>query len=338
MQKVSVDAKNGKYDVLISSGLLATVFDVIGSYHRLFLVSDSNVFPIYGNYFKDIPNIVLQAGEESKSSSNLMKIYEALSTHNMSRQDAVIALGGGVIGDLTGFAAATFKRGIQFVGIPTTLLAQVDSSVGGKVGINLPSGKNMVGSFYQPSVVIADTNTLQTLDRRQFAAGMAEIIKYAFIASTGLYDKLLNNTYTLPEIIQICCQIKADYVKEDPFDLGVRMQLNFGHTIGHAIETITNYNTYLHGEAIAIGMVYAARMGERAGISPLGLEKAVVSLLKQYGLPTEIDNCLLHRAFNLLLMDKKATGDKIHFILIAKIGQAVIQDYTLNEIRDLMYD
>jgi 3-dehydroquinate synthase len=193
-----------------------------------------------------------------------------------------------------------------------------------------------VGSFYQPSMVLMDMDSLRTLDKRQFAAGMAEIIKYAFIADRKLYEMLLSDNRDLTDIIRICCSIKAAYVHEDPFDKGVRMQLNFGHTIGHAIETVAGYGTFLHGEAIAIGMVLAARIGERAGISAAGLEKAARDMLIKSGLPVEIENELLDGALSILLQDKKAAGNRIHFILIDNIGHAVIHDFTCPELRELL--
>jgi 3-dehydroquinate synthase len=338
MQKVFVEAQNGSYEIILDTGIMQNIGEYLNRFKRSFLISDSNVYQIYGKYFDGIPSFVIKAGEESKSHASLLGIYDELARNQISREDAVIALGGGVVGDLAGFAAATFKRGVHFIQVPTTLLAQVDSSVGGKVGINLKSGKNMVGSFYQPSVVLMDMDSLRTLDKRQFAAGMAEIIKYAFIADRKLYEMLLSDNRDLTDIIRICCSIKAAYVHEDPFDKGVRMQLNFGHTIGHAIETVAGYGTFLHGEAIAIGMVLAARIGERVGISAAGLEKAARDMLIKYGLPVEIENELLDGALSILLQDKKAAGNRIHFILIDNIGHAVIHDFTCPELRELLYD
>lgn len=336
MQKVLVKAQNGAYEILLGPGLLGNVDQVIQNGRRHFIISDTNVYPLYKKYVSGIPSFIIKAGEESKSHDSLLKIYDALSENNISREDEVIALGGGVVGDLAGFAAATFKRGVRFIQVPTTLLAQVDSSVGGKVGINLKSGKNMVGSFYQPTLVLADTNALKTLDPREYAAGMAEVIKYAFIADKNLYKRLASGQPDLDETIRTCCAIKADYVQKDPFDKGIRMELNFGHTIGHAIETETNYTRYLHGEAVAIGMVLAARIGENAGISQSGLEEAVKGLLVQNGLPVTVDKNILKGALRNLLQDKKAVGNKIHFILVDKIGHALIRDFEIEELRELV--
>ncbi len=336
MQKVMVEAQNGAYEILLGSGLLQNAYAYIPKDRKCFIISDTNVYPLYGKAFGELPSFIIKAGEKSKSHESLLKIYEALSRHNISREDAIIALGGGVVGDLAGYAAATFKRGVPFIQIPTTLLAQVDSSVGGKVGVNLKSGKNMVGSFYQPSLVLADVDTLLTLPKREFSAGMAEVIKYAFISSDRLYDMLLSANGALTDIIQTCCVIKAEYVKKDPFDKNVRMELNYGHTIGHAIETATNYRRYLHGEAVAIGMVFAARIGERAGISEEGLEDAVRNLLIKNGLPVVVDDSILKNAIENLGQDKKAAGDVIHFVLVDKIGHAVIRDFKVSELRELI--
>jgi len=336
MQKVFVEAINGSYEILLGSGLLKHIDRYIKKDRRHFIISDANVYPLYGKYFDGLPSFVVRPGERSKSHESLLRIYDELSKYNISRDDIIIALGGGVVGDLAGYAAATFKRGIKFIQIPTTLLAQVDSSVGGKVGINLKSGKNMVGSFYQPSLVLADTDTLQTLPKREFAAGMAEVIKYAFIADKNLYKILLSDSRDLAETIGICCMIKAGYVKKDPFDNKERMELNFGHTIGHAIETETNYRRYLHGEAVSIGMVISARIGERAGISEKGLEKSVIDLLAANALPVAVDDSILRNAMQNLQQDKKAAGEIIHFIFVDKIGHAVIRDMKASELRDLV--
>jgi 3-dehydroquinate synthase len=336
MQKVLVKAQNGAYDILLGPGLLEDLDPIFQKGRRHFIISDTNVYPLYGKYFDGCASYIIKAGEKSKSHESLLKIYDELSKNNISREDAIIALGGGVVGDLAGFAAATYKRGVKFIQVPTTLLAQVDSSVGGKVGVNLKSGKNMVGSFYQPSLVIADTETLKTLPKREFSAGMAEVIKYAFIADRNLYGMLSSKECDLTEIIRICCEIKAGYVQRDPFDKNERMELNFGHTIAHAIETATNYRRYLHGEAVAIGMVLSARIGERAGISEPGLENAVIGLLNKNSLPVTVEESILKIAIQNLEQDKKAAGDTIHFILVDKIGHAMIRDYKVSELRDLI--
>lgn len=331
MKKVFVSAQNGAYDILIGKGLLSE--DCLKQYTDYAIVTDDKVYPIYHQHFPDAKWIVLPEGETAKSMSNLEMIYGKLMEYGIDRKGALAALGGGVVGDITGFAAATFKRGVAFVQFPTTLLAQVDSSVGGKVAVNLPAGKNMVGAFYQPDVVLADTGTLETLDQRQFAAGMAEVIKYAYIFDHDLHQRLKRGDMPIEEIIARCCEIKADYVARDPYDTGARMQLNYGHTIGHAIETVAGYGTFLHGEAVAIGMEIAAQLGEALGISPSGLAEDTRQLLEQYGLPFCVDNKLLMEALGILLADKKAEGRKIAFILIDRIGHAVIKSLEVEVIQ-----
>ena len=326
MQNIRVDAVNGQYDIKIGSGELKKLASYLAPFHKVLIVTDENVFSHYEQVIKNYPVLVVPAGEHSKSHEILLKIYDELLQSGMTRADAVVAFGGGVVGDLAGFAAASFKRGMQFVQIQTTLLAQVDSSVGGKVGVNLPGGKNMVGAFYQPDLVVADMDTLDTLPPREVAAGMAEIIKYGYIADKILYSRLKEQKASREEMVYTCCSIKAGYVKKDPFDLGVRMQLNYGHTMGHAIETVSGYGKYLHGEAVAIGMCLAARIGERLGISPKGLAEGTQELVELYGLPSQTDEQTLKDACDVLMRDKKVKDGNIQFVLIDKIGHAVLEN------------
>jgi len=323
MEKVQVHADNGSYDILIGDGVLNDEY--LKQFEKYAVVTDDVVYDLYGERFSGADVIVLKAGEESKSMQNLEMIYDRLMDFGLDRNSVLAAVGGGVVGDICGFAAATFKRGVRFVQYPTTLLAQVDSSVGGKVAVNLKSGKNMVGAFYQPCAVFADTAALHTLDGRQYAAGMSEVIKYAYIADAGLHRTLLQEKVNVTAVVKRCCEIKTDYVQEDPYDRGIRMQLNYGHTIGHAIETVAGYGTFLHGEAVAIGMVCAAYLGERLGISPKGLMHDTISLLRKYDLPVMLKQELLEHALQILLKDKKAEGKDIRFVLIDQIGHAVLK-------------
>ncbi len=323
MEKVQVNADNGSYDIMIGNDLLHDEY--LRKFEKYAVVTDEVVYDLYGDRFTGADVIVLKSGEESKSMRNLEMIYDRLMDFGLDRNSVLAAVGGGVIGDICGFAAATFKRGVRFIQYPTTLLAQVDSSVGGKVAVNLQGGKNMVGAFYQPCAVFADTSVLSTLDARQYAAGMAEVIKYAYIADAGLHRTLAQDSTDIGAVIKRCCEIKADYVREDPYDTGIRMQLNYGHTIGHAIETVAGYGTFLHGEAVAIGMVYAAYIGEALGISPKGLMQDTISLLRKYELPVMLKQDLLNEALQILLTDKKAHGKDIHFVLIDEIGHAVLK-------------
>jgi len=253
----------------------------------------------------------------------------------------VIALGGGVIGDLAGFAAATFLRGVPLVQVPTTLLSQVDSSVGGKTGVNHPTGKNLIGSFYQPRLVWLDVHTLQTLPRRQVLAGMAEVIKYAVILSPELCELLeqeMEGVLSLDddrliEIIRLCCELKALVVKEDERESGYRAILNFGHTVGHAIERLTDYREYLHGEAIAIGMAFAARLSRMRGHCTREVEDRVVRLIKSAGLPVEMPAHLVGRHLALAIgTDKKMSADRVKFVCVEEIGRTCFDNLTTEEI------
>ena len=242
-------------------------------------------------------------------------------------QTLVIALGGGVVGDIAGYAACTYLRGVRFIQAPTTLLAQVDSSVGGKVAVNHPRGKNLLGAFYQPELVMIDCDTLKTLDARQVGAGLGEVIKYGCIADEALFEKIerLGSREALApeldEIIARCCAIKARYVHEDPHDHGVRMQLNFGHTLAHALENTMGYGVLLHGEAVCIGMVAAAGWGEALGVTPAGTGARIERVLRAYGLPTERDERLTRAHLAAVMaLDKKAEGDGVRCVLLTKIG------------------
>ena len=241
-----------------------------------------------------VSTAVLPAGETTKSPEHLSRLYDMFLDAGLTRSDSVFALGGGVIGDLAGYAACTYLRGVHFVQVPTTLLAQVDSSVGGKVAVNHVRGKNLLGAFYQPELVLIDCDTLATLDDRQFGAGLGEVIKYGCIADRALFEQLESlgsRASLLPAldgIIARCCEIKARYVREDPHDHGIRMQLNFGHTLAHALENALGYGTLLHGEAVCIGMGAAAGWGEALGVTPLGTRERIKRLLDAYGLPTQV--------------------------------------------------
>ncbi len=332
--KIQVEAQNGCYDIHIGANQLND--SIVGAYKNYAVITDETVFALYGKYFDKERAIILKPGEQSKSFQNLELILNRLLEMGLNRNDAVVALGGGVVGDIAGFAAAIFKRGVQLVQVPTTLLAQVDSSVGGKVAVNLAGGKNMVGTFYQPHVVIADTEVLETLDKRQYAAGMAEVIKYAYIADKELYVWLREGNMPLELVIQKCCSIKADIVQQDPFDNGIRMILNYGHTVGHAIETAAGYGALLHGEAVAAGMVYAAFIGEKLGISPPGLMEDTAALVSAYNLPYTVEKEILKKALFYISADKKAKDKKISLILLSEVGRAEIHEIETQKIVDIL--
>jgi len=273
-------------------------------------------------------------GEESKSLSNLGRVYDALTDAGLTRSDCLVALGGGVIGDLTGFAAASYLRGIDFVQIPTTLLAMVDSSVGGKTAINLPAGKNLVGAFWQPKGVLADMDCLESLSDRAFYSGMAEVIKHAFLADMGLLVLLTDCEgkrdllmASMAEIVGICCAMKSRFVTADERDTGVRMLLNLGHTLGHAYEKAGEFERYTHGEAVAAGMAAAVKLGEQLGVTPPEVQPALIDMLREHRLPTEIA-CSRADYESAIGLDKKGEGSRIHLILLTKAGEAVRHSMT----------
>ena len=275
--------------------------------------------------------ILVPAGETAKSLKTIQACYDKLARHRIERSSFIVALGGGVVGDMAGFLAASYLRGIGFVQVPTTLLAQVDSSVGGKVGVNLKAGKNLVGAFYQPRLVLCDLDTLKTLPKRELRAGLAEVIKYGIIYDAVLFRRLER---TLPELLRLeakgmahivarSCQIKAKVVEQDERESGLRAILNYGHTIGHALEAISRYGKYLHGEAISIGQVAASKISRDV----LGLPQTEVNRIKclfdQAGLPTSVrlTNPQLARVFAAMKLDKKVSGGEVKFVLARKVGQ-----------------
>lgn len=334
---VTAPEREDRYDIHIRRGLLASCAALFAPYagRRAAVVADSNTAALYAKTLAEqltqaglsLTTVVLPAGETTKCPEQLMRLYDAFLDARLTRADLVVALGGGVIGDIAGYAACTYLRGVPFVQVPTTLLAQVDSSVGGKVAVNHPKGKNLLGAFYQPELVLIDSDTLLTLDARQFGAGLGEVIKYGLIADRELFETIeacgsreaLSSR--LDAVIARCCELKARYVHEDPHDHGVRMQLNFGHTLAHALENAMGYGTLLHGEAVCIGMVAAARWGEALGITPRGTAERIRSLLLCYGLPVSIPDGLSPETLaNTMALDKKAAGSVIRTVILTEIG------------------
>ena len=309
MQELHVDLGNISYDIKIAKGLRHTIGTEIKNIfngRKIALITDENVDKYYGsetekslkNQGFDVRKIVLQAGEKTKSFNSLMTLYNEFIDFNLTRSDLIITMGGGVIGDLGGFAAATYLRGIKFVQFPTSLLAQVDSSVGGKVAVDLEKGKNLVGAFYHPSLVIIDSEMLDTLPDRVFNDGMGEVIKYGLIDDKELFNKLYNAggrndvMKIIDDVIHTCCDIKRIVVEKDEKDTGLRMILNFGHTIGHAIEKYYNFEKYTHGEAISIGMYEITKISEEKGLTEKGTADRIKNILVKYDLPydVKIDN------------------------------------------------
>lgn len=347
MRTLRVNLPGREYDIKIENGCLDSVGELISevkSACRVAIVTDSNVEPLYLERVKTslensgymVTSVTVPAGEQSKAMDTLPVLFEKMLDFGLTRTDLIVALGGGVVGDLTGFCAATLLRGIPFIQIPTTLLAQVDSSVGGKVAVNLPQGKNLMGAFYQPKMVIIDPDCLDTLSDRIFSDGMAEVIKYGAILDEDLFELLKNAGSRdglkpqIEEVIYRCCDLKRIVVEEDENDLGGRMILNFGHTFGHAIEKQYNFSTYTHGEGVAAGMCMAAELGEKKGITPEGTKIRMIEILEAYNLPTrvELDPEALRGAVKV---DKKGDGNSISVILLEKMGKAVICKVDKNE-------
>ena len=331
-----IEIKTDKpYEVIVEDGVLDRAGEKIAPLvrpgSRAMIVSETNVFPIYGERLKaslekagiHTAEFVFEAGEPQKQLSTVMQIYEALAENDFTRSDIIVTLGGGVAGDMGGFAAATFLRGIDFVQVPTSLLAQVDASVGGKTGVDLPFGKNLVGAFYQPRLVLIDPNVLASLPDSTFADGMAEVVKYGYISNREILTMVSQPDYksNIENIIYECVKIKRDVVAIDEHDTGLRMILNFGHTIGHAAEKLGNYTDLTHGQAVAIGMVAAMRLSALLGNEDL--TAPLIDILKHIGLPTEL-NYDRESIFNALLSDKKKFGATVNFILVREAGRAEI--------------
>lgn len=343
MTTIKVNA--GKpYDVRIGAGILSSLGEDIRALMgglRAAVITDSNVAPLYldgvlknlegAGYETD--SFVFKSGEESKNAETLVEILEFLAMMGYTRTDVVIALGGGVVGDITGFAAAVYLRGVDFVQVPTSLLAAVDSSVGGKTAIDLRAGKNLAGAFKQPRLVIMDTDTLKTLPEEEFANGMAEAIKYGVLFDEELFESFAEDVTDemLESVIARCVAHKARVVEHDEFDRGERKLLNLGHTIGHAIEKASGYSVP-HGHAVAIGMAMIARSCEVLGIAEKGTAERIEKMLTKYDLPTSYD-CDPIKLAGLALSDKKREGGTISLILPEKIGRCVIKDEPVAELK-----
>ena len=336
MRTVSVTASRS-YEVRIGSGLLATLGENIPKkVKKVCIVSETNVWHIHGaaavrsieSAGFEVTQFVFPAGEASKCGATYLELVNFLAESRLTRTDCLVALGGGVVGDLTGFAAATFLRGIPFIQVPTTLLAAVDSSVGGKTAIDLPAGKNLCGAFYQPSLVLCDTDTIATLPEDIFRDGCAEVIKYG-----GLYDPALFATlqaqgmdFDREAVITRCVELKRDVVAEDEFDTGARMKLNLGHTIGHGVEALSNFQLS-HGKSVAIGMAIVARSACDAAT-----RDAILNILKQFGLPTETSSAA-EDLYTCALSDKKRAGGTVNLLIPRAIGDCAIVPTPVAEVK-----
>jgi len=319
-----------------------------GAGRKIVVITNPIVSRLYGNTLKNsltgagfIANFVeIPDGEEYKTINTAIEIYDRLIDIKVERESPLIALGGGIIGDITGFVAATYLRGIPYIQVPTTLLSQVDSSIGGKTAVNHPRGKNLIGAFYQPKAVFIDIDTLKTLPKEEILCGVAEIIKYGIIRDSNFFEylednieKLINlNEDVLIHSIKRSCEIKADAVSKDEREAGLRAILNFGHTIGHAIESLTDYKKYRHGEAVAIGMVYAARLSLESGLCSNKDYERVANLITAAGLPIAIFGLDADAIIDSLYLDKKVKEEKIRFILMNGIGSVEIKSDITNEL------
>ena len=339
MKKVRIEASAG-YDVLIDNGLLGEsgrLIRDISKGNTAVIVSDSNVFPLYGNVLEkvlkkegfSVISFVFEAGEDRKCTDTLVSLWEFLAEKHVTRSDILIALGGGVTGDLTGFAAATFLRGIKYVNIPTTLLSMTDSSVGGKTAVDLKNGKNLAGAFYQPSLVIIDPDTLSTLPEKIFNDGMAEIIKYGMI-NTPVLLELLSGDYDINEIIEISVTAKRDIVAVDERDNGIRQLLNFGHTPAHGIEVLSEY-TVSHGSAVAIGMVIMTRAAIKRGLCEEAALGALLSLLDKFSLPS-VPVFTTGELARAALSDKKRRGEEITLVIPRYAGSCILKPTPVAEL------
>ena len=343
MNTVRVTASRS-YDVRIGSGLLETIGCCAAGMKdvkRVCIVSDTNVWPLYGSTVKEsLRNAGLQtlefvfpAGEAQKSASTYLELLNCLAENRLNRSDLIVALGGGVVGDLSGFAAATYLRGIRFIQIPTTLLAAVDSSVGGKTAIDLPAGKNLVGAFYQPSLVLCDTDCLDSLPSDIFRDGCAEVIKYGVLYDTALFAHLAKTglEFDREAVISRCVELKRDVVAEDEFDTGARMKLNLGHTVGHGVEAQSHFQIS-HGKAVAIGMAIVSRAGRALGICTGETTDSILEILQKFGLPCSCDYSA-ESLYTAALSDKKRSGGTVNLIIPERIGFCRIAPTPVEEIQ-----
>ena len=351
--KVSVDLPHHPYEIVIEKGCLSRVgawLSGLWSLRKVLILTDNHVGRLYAERVKlglqdagfEVFVFDFLEGEGSKNLTTVQKAYEFMARHDFTRSDGVLALGGGVVGDLAGFVASTFMRGVPFVQVPTSLTAQVDSSIGGKTGVNMPYAKNMVGTFAQPDGVLIDPEVLASLGRRELCEGMGEVIKYGLIDDLELWnlledmsgpDEILEQA---TEIIYHSCQVKRKLVVQDELDNGVRLYLNFGHTIGHAIEAHAGYGSVMHGEAVAMGMVQISRVAEAKGLMPAGITAEIEAMCRKFHLPIEYANWKQEELYQLLLHDKKARGKRIKAVIVPEHGQAAIYEMPIEEMKEFL--
>jgi shikimate kinase / 3-dehydroquinate synthase len=354
-QSIKVNLPQNPYEIKLGWGILNTIGDELkqlGKGKKVAVVTNPVVRKIYGAMvLKSLKRaglapfvIEIPEGERFKTVRSVNSIHDELIKNRFERGSCLLALGGGVIGDIAGFAAATYLRGIPYIQVPTTLIAQVDSSIGGKTGVNHPQGKNLIGAFYQPCLVFSDVKVLETLDRRNYLSGLAEVVKYGVIADAEFFNFLeeylpeimaLNPAYLLPTIRR-SSEIKAKVVQEDEKEAGKRKILNYGHTLGHALEAVTAYRKYLHGEAISIGMVFAAKLARKLGLCSQTSVDRQQALLIKAGLPVTLPHCKPDDILRAMFHDKKVAGGEIHFVLADRIGHVLVKGVKASHIKRLL--
>ena len=346
MKKLTVHVGD-TYEIFIEKGLLkdcGKYVRVVSKAKKIAIITETNVAPLYLDTVKncienegfEVVNYIFPAGESSKTTETIVNIVEFLAENGLTREDMVVALGGGVCGDMAGFAAAIYLRGIKFVQIPTTLLSQVDSSVGGKTGVDLPQGKNLCGAFHQPALVLIDPDVLETLSPHFFSDGMGEVIKYGCIKSKVLFERIETENVKdfIEDLIYDCVNIKRGVVERDEKEAGERALLNFGHTAGHAIEKLHNFTDISHGEAIGVGMVMISEAGERIGLTERGTTDRIRKVLEKYNMKTEVENSVTD-IIGAMYHDKKRTGSGIKFIILHSLGDSFINPVENDKVKEL---
>lgn len=355
MISIDVSVRSAPYKIYLGENILPQLAQELKKIHpsSALIVTNTTVGPLYGEKVRKICNeevrtehLELPDGEAFKNWDSVFMVLTKLAEMGADRKSVVVALGGGVVGDLAGFAASIYMRGIKFIQVPTTLLAQVDSSVGGKTGMNMAAGKNMIGSFYQPSAVIADSSVLKTLPAREVSAGIGEIIKHGMLADADYFADLEANMEFLmaldsektAEIVAGSCKIKSAVVAEDEKEAGRRACLNLGHTFGHAIEKLTGYGTWLHGEAVGCGLILAANLSQKLGNLTKEDVERVRKLLERANLPVRIEGLSVDEAIRAMKGDKKSTGGVIHFVLLNKLGESYVSEVPEELVREVLVE
>jgi 3-dehydroquinate synthase len=350
--RIEVSSQRGPYPVVVGANALSQIRDLLnerGLTADAAIVSSTPVWRHLSRRLRMLPAartpILIADGERAKTLATASRIYDGLVKRRCDRSAVIVGVGGGVVGDIAGFAAATFLRGLRVVHIPTTLLAQVDSAIGGKVGVNLAAGKNLVGAFHPPSLVVCDPTVLGSLPRREFRAGLYEVVKYGIIASRPLFDRIGaglgpifdRDAPLLTEVIADCCRIKADVVGRDEREGGLRRVLNFGHTIGHALEAVSDYRRFRHGEAVGYGMLAAARLSALRGSLAAADEQALNDLIRRLGPLPPVSDLKIREALEVIQLDKKVVAGRLHFVLADGIGATrIVSDVTPRELSTAM--